>query len=309
MSDDQDLEAQTAFFAELTRHGHIIPTNVPGIWGRGPVFERVLAGFESQVFAVSRQDGPEQWCFPPLLSRHDFETSEFIKSFPQLAGSVWSFIDGTQQEALKLAETAREHKDWSAFQKMTQSVLTPAACYPVYPSVAAAGPLPPDGRMIELVSWCFRHEPSPDPARMQAFRVHEVVRIADAECALAWRDMWIDRGPKLFAKVGLPVVVDVASDPFFGRGGKLLAVNQKEAKLKFEVLCPITSKEKPTAIMSFNFHQDHFGTRFGIKTSKGEVAQTACLGFGLERIVLALFATHGCDAKRWPADVRAALAL
>jgi seryl-tRNA synthetase len=303
---EQELEAQKAFWNELVKHGHIIPTHVPGIWGRGPEFERVYAGFDALINSVSRADKAEQWCFPPVLSRHDFETSEFLKSFPQIAGSVWSFM-GDQKQAFEIAEVSREHKEWSHLQKMTACVLSPAACYPIYP--ACTGTLPEQGRLIEMVAWVFRHEPSPDPARMQSFRVHEIVRIGDGDQALAWREMWMERGPKIFQKVGLPVVLDVASDPFFGRGGKILAQSQKEQKLKFEVLCPITSKDNPTAIMSFNFHQDHFGSRFHIKTARGEVAQTSCLGFGMERIVLALFATHGCDTSTWPASVRAELKL
>ena len=59
----------------------------------------------------------------------------------------------------------------------------------------------------------------------------------------------------------------MASDPFFGRGGRMLAVSQRELKLKFEILVPVISEEKPTAVCSFNCHQDHFGKIFDIKTT------------------------------------------
>ena len=38
----------------------------------------------------------------------------------------------------------------------------------------------------------------------------------------------------------------------------------------------------------------------------GEVAHSACVGFGMERIALALFRTHGLDPATWPVSVRAA---
>jgi len=123
----------------------------------------------------------------------------------------------------------------------------------------------------------------------------------------AWRDMWLDRGVALLTGLGLPAKPDVASDPFFGRGGKILAMNQKEQKLKFEVLVPVISETEPTAVCSFNLHGDHFGGTFEIRTPDGETAHTACLGFGLERVTMALFRTHGFDPSRWPADVRAQL--
>ena len=64
---------------------------------------------------------------------------------------------------------------------------------------------------------------------------------------------------------------------------------------------------KPTAIASANYHEDHFGLPFGMHTPDGEVAHSACFGYGLERITLALFATHGSDVAGWPGEVRSAL--
>ena len=65
------------------------------------------------------------------------------------------------------------------------------------------------------------------------------------------------------------------------------------------------SLENPTAICSFNWHQDHFSGTFDIRTADGEMASTACLGFGLERVTLALIKAHGFDPAEWPDEVRA----
>ena len=142
---------------------------------------------------------------------------------------------------------------------------------------------------------------------MQSFRVREFVRVGTPDQVVSWRDMWLQRGLDLLGSLGLPARSDVASDPFFGRGGKIMAESQKQQKLKFEVVVPVISATDPTACCSFNFHQDHFGSTFAIKTQDGAVANSACLGFGLERIVMALFKTHGFDTGRWPKSVRAQL--
>jgi seryl-tRNA synthetase len=136
------------------------------------------------------------------------------------------------------------------------------------------------------------------------FRMRELIRLGQVDDVRAWREDWIKRGLQMLKDVGLPAYVAVANDPFFGRGGRMLAANQRDQELKFEIVCPITSTEKPTAIMSFNWHQEHFASTYGIQTSKGETAQTACLGFGMERIILALFKTHGLNPAEWPAPVR-----
>jgi hypothetical protein len=107
----------------------------------------------------------------------------------------------------------------------------------------------------------------------------------------------------------LKVEAVVANDPFFGRTGNLLAANQREQALKIEIVTPICSSERPTAITSANCHLDHFGHAFAITTARGDTAHTACVGFGVERITLALLRSHGLRSDRWPDSVRKALGL
>jgi hypothetical protein len=80
----------------LVAHGLIIPVGVQGIFGRNAVFEDVLRRFDDYVSRVAKDDGAEQMLFPPTLDRKVFEKSEFLDSFPQLAGAVFSF-SGTEK--------------------------------------------------------------------------------------------------------------------------------------------------------------------------------------------------------------------
>lgn len=288
----------------LVEHRLIIPVGVPGIFGRSSVFEDVLRRFDDYVSRAARTDGAEQMLFPPTLDRRVFERSEYLDSFPQLAGTVFAFMGDDAQHA-ELSARVRSGESWNHLQSMTDVVLTPAACYPVYPSFT--GTVPPGGRLVDMQNWVFRHEPSTEPTRMQAFRVREFVRVGTPEMVVAWRDMWIDRGLSLLCALGLPAHAEVASDPFFGRGGRMLAASQREQQLKVEITVPVISEERPTALCSFNWHQEHFGKIFEIHTPDGAVANTACLGFGMERVCMALFKHHGFDPAHWPAPVRAIL--
>jgi acyl-CoA dehydrogenase len=54
---------------------------------------------------------------------------------------------------------------------------------------------------------------------------------------------------------------------------------------------------------------DHFSSTFDLATASGEVAHTACVAFGMDRLALALFATHGLDTGRWPKEARESLGL
>jgi seryl-tRNA synthetase len=191
----------------------------------------------------------------------------------------------------------------------TDLVLTPAACYPVYPLVAARGRVPANGLLVDVASYCFRRERSYEIDRLQAFEMREWVCMGTAEQAVDFRTRLISWAEGLAKRLGLPYRVAPASDPFFGRAGKLMAMSQIEQSLKFEMLIPVYSEELPTACMSFNYHRDHFGTTWDLATSAGAIAHTACVAFGMERFALALFATHGLDLQKWPTVVREILML
>ncbi|MBS1675919.1 MAG: amino acid--[acyl-carrier-protein] ligase [Actinobacteria bacterium] len=303
---------QEEFLRDLVGAGYLIESGVAGVYGRGDAFERVRLGFDAKVTAASETEAPEHMVFPPLLPRRQMEEVGYLKSFPHLACTVFAF-EGDEDQAAEQERRADEHGDWSEYQEMTDLVLKPAACYPVYPAIAARGALAPGGVMIDAGgTYVFRHEPSGDPARLQAFHQREIVRIGEPETVIEWRNRWRDRSLELLRSVGLDATPDVASDPFFGRSGRLLARSQRAQELKFEVVVQIAGPE-PTAVASFNYHQDHFSSVYGIEMAVEDggdaTAHTACLGFGLERITLALVREHGLDQDRWPAAVLAELGL
>lgn len=300
------MDMQTTLLDRLFDAGLLIDTGVEGLYGRNGVFEDVITRFEALVTKFGEDQKAEIIRFPPGMNKAHFEGSGYMKSFPQLAGTVHSFC-GCELDHVSLLQTMKEGGDWTKDQKATDMVLTPAACYPLYPTVAKRGGLPSKGGIFDLQSYCFRHEPSKEPTRMQLFRMREFVRMGRPEEVVEFRQMWMDRGPKLMNLLQLPFEIDVANDPFFGRAGRMLANNQRDQNLKFELLIPVNSVSSPTACMSFNYHQDHFGATWGLKTADGEVAHTACVGFGLERTALALFKHHGLHPEYWPTGVREAL--
>ena len=298
-----ELENRTQGFLETLFR----PSGVDGLHARTALYEGIVDALQALV-TRHREAGVEVLRFPPVMSRRNLEKSGYLHSFPHLLGAVCC-LHGEEAEVRAAVERPETAGGWVASLAATDLVLSPAACYPVYPLAAARGPVPANGLTFDVACDCFRHEPSLNLDRMQSFRMREYVFIGAPEQVTAFRARWLERAQGIVRQLGLTHSLAGASDPFFGRVGKMMAVSQIEQELKLELLIPVRSAEQPTACMSFNCHRDHFGATWGLRSEDGAVAHTGCVAFGIDRLALALFARHGLETRKWPRTVREALAL
>jgi seryl-tRNA synthetase len=292
--------------SRLVEAGVLFPTAADGVYGRSAAYQSVVEGIGRLVHQWAAGLGATTLHLPPVLARSVFDATDYMRSFPDLAGSVHVFSGGDRAHA-ELLRCLEGDGDWSSLLEPGEVVLAPAACHGLYP--LCAGRLPEGGRFYEVTAWCFRHEPSRDPTRMQAFQMHEVVYLGDPADAEHHRDVGLTTAIAMLERLGLDVEAAPANDPFFGRLGAALAAGQRDEGLKFEGLTTLEAGEPPLAVLSANCHRDHFGVPFGIETAAGSVAHSACVGFGTDRIAIALLNRHGLDPSEWPSDVRAELSL
>ncbi len=297
--------ARTAHSLDSIAEALLLPTGIDGVYARTAVFEQVVDGLTALISRY-REPDTEVLRFPPVMSRRQLEKSGYLKSFPHFLGCV-SCLAGAEADIRSSVERYEAGEDWTDALAAADLVLSPAACYPVYPLVASRGNVPAGGLVFDVACDCFRREPSKTLDRLQSFRMREYVCVGAPEQILDFRARWMKRAEGFAGQLGLPYRIEQASDPFFGRGGKLIAMNQVEQELKFELLVPVHSEEQPTACMSFNYHRDHFGTTWNLRTASGATAHTGCVAFGVDRLALALFATHGVELPQWPTRVRQAL--
>ncbi|MFF0203415.1 aminoacyl--tRNA ligase-related protein [Streptomyces sp. NPDC005017] len=270
---------------------------VAGDWllpatGRGLVlftakFESAVSRLNTAITGISPSGtaGP-QWC-PPVMSRSDIERAEYDQAFPHLLGDVNAMAQQGGQDGVA-------GDDGSG-----GTVLVPVTCYHVYPQLA--------DRVIErpahfdLAGHCYRHEATSEVGRLRSFRLREFVLVAGEAEARRWRDEWITSCAEFYAGLGLKVSVQPASDPFFGPADRLFRRSQLEQQLKYEFVADLCDGGAGMAVGSANCHKDHQGSRFGIGYRDEGAAHSACVGFGLERVVLALIRMHGDDLAAWPA--------
>jgi seryl-tRNA synthetase len=291
----------------LVEHGLLAPMPVEGGYGWSGAFADVADAVTATLRRMTGE-GAERLRFASVMPRADLEAIGYFRSFPHLLGTVHCFCgdDAAHRELVRKHDAGEA---WTDGQTASDLVMIPAACYPIYRTLARRGAVPDGGYRVQVEANCFRREPSSDPCRMQSFHMHEIVRIGREEDVTAFRDHWLERGSALLASWGLEGEVGLADDPFFGRTATVLAKSQRAKALKFEWRAIVSDLERPTACMSGNYHMDSFGRSAGLQFADGTVAHSACVGFGIERISLALFRQHGLDWPAWPAPVRQALGL
>lgn len=199
----------------LERVGAAIFRNlgVEGIYARTSLYEQVIVRL-GEYIGGARDPKAEILHFPPLMSRQQLEKSGYLKSFPNLLGCVCA-LHGSESEIRNAAQSHLDGGDWTNSLTASDLVLSPAACYPLYPLVAARGPVAEEGLIFDVDATCFRHEPSKALSRLQSFRMREFVRIGTPAQIALFRETWMDRAREFASRLGLPCTLEIANDPFF----------------------------------------------------------------------------------------------
>src|SRR5450755_65797 len=240
VSNDPLAGLATALFRDM---------GIDGVYARTALYESVIEQLNGYI-SSQRDPQAEVLRFPPVMSRKQLEKSGYLDSFPNLLGCVCA-LHGSESQIRTAAERYANGGDWTSSLAASDLVLSPAACYPVYPLVAARGSVPAGGLRFDIAADCFRREPSRSLDRLQSFRMREFVRIGSPDEIREFREGWMTRAQQLADELALPYTLEVASDPFFGRVGQMMAVSQVQQSLKFELLIPYYQGARPTACMSF----------------------------------------------------------
>jgi seryl-tRNA synthetase len=143
-------------------------SGVDGVRARTQLFELAVEGLTGLISRL-RAPGTEVLRFPPVTNRSHIEKSGYLHSFPHLLGAVCCLHGGEGE--IRAAISGAGAKEWVAATTPTDLVLTPAACYPLYPLVASRGRIAASGLVFDVASDCFRHEPSQEIDRFQSFRM------------------------------------------------------------------------------------------------------------------------------------------
>jgi hypothetical protein len=96
---------------------------------------------------------------------------------------------------------------------------------------------------------------------------------------------------------------ETSNDMFFTQDYAVKASFQRQQEAKKELRLFIPVEKQSISVFSSNFHGVTFGKAFNI-TVGGRPATSACVGWGYERWVYAIFSQFGFNINQWPARLR-----
>lgn len=292
--------------AELTRRRWIRPLGrgQVGFAGGACALKRLL---DDSIRELARSSfGAQDEDYPALIDPEVLARAGYLGSFPQsicLVSHLTEDFDAIEAFRAANTESASLHVPDPHALTHAHAALRPAVCLPVYRALEGTS-LPAGGLVVTTAGKAFRYESGNMEGlkRLWDFSMREIVFAGSAGFVEEQRARVIDAVTALMRRWDLACRLVSASDPFFAtvRGSKTLW--QRSRGLKHEMLVDVGTG--PLAAGSINVAGTLFGDTFRISTHDGKVATTACVGFGLERLVLALFSQHGFEPARWPPTIR-----
>lgn len=287
---------------ELFRYGS-------GRYGYGPLLIDLLGRLERLCEGYGRrvQARPQQ--FPSLIGADTLTTCSYINNFPHSLNLVLHLR--TDLDAIKRfsattsfdGQQLQVDKDCLA---SPETLLSPSVCFHCYRWLADSQCQ--EGRAFLAAGKCFRYESGNMSGleRLWDFTMHETIFVGTKDYVLAHRAACLDFAQTIAEALDLDYRIETATDPFFIEDFATQASFQSAFDLKFEFVATLPYRDRSLAVGSINYHQNFFGRAFRITDGDGAPVHTVCMGFGLDRLALAILAQHGCDAARWPSALRGA---
>jgi seryl-tRNA synthetase len=278
---------------------------------RGNVL-RLFRFFENEFLSLARSYGADENHYPVLVPLSLLERLRYFTHFPQhvtfcshlpedLPTLEWfaaraSGGDGTVDAHMRERLAAPTH------------ALKPAVCLPCYGQQRGRRLARDEVVAVTMQNHVLRYEGGRVRSleRLWDFSVRDVVVFGSGRDLERLRMDVMERAIALCRELDLDARIELANDPFFLDASRHKSVYQRLGEVKYELTLDLPQRGYRLAASSFNLHRDFYTSIYDIRLAEGALAETACMGFGLERWTYGFLSQKGVDPSAWPARVRRA---
>lgn len=286
---------------ELARSGDVQLLGDGLVGLRGSLL-RLFRFFERTFRDLAAEYGAEENHYPVMVPSELLAELGYFGHFPQHI-TFCSHLPGDLPLLERVAKTEHGQVPEDLALDPARHVLTPAVCLPCYRQQRGAVI---DGvRTLTMQNHVFRYEGVHHRPLRRGwdFTVRDIVFFGSYEELSRLRAEVMDRVIALCRSLDLAVTIELANDPFFLDASRDKAVYQRMGEVKYELLFPLAGGGS-LAASSFNLHRDYYTSVYETKRPTGELAESACMGFGLERWVYGFVTQKGLSEEGWAGAVK-----
>ena len=291
-------------YAALLKKGWIHQDS-PGTHTYSGLMSQLFYALENQFKQQAIEMEVPEWKFPTLIEVESLIRSGYLEGFPHntnLVSHLPEQIEVIEKFKASIQDSGQiPNESLDNYLFKPTHALSPVICYHFYRSFQDSI-LPENLLAATAMSPCYRYESKAMVGlrRLREFNMREIIFLGAEETVIAYREKLLERKKQLLEYTQLLGKIETASDPFFVDTFEKKHLYQISFALKHEVKAYLPDENNWLAIGSVNYHQDHFGKAFNIRLKSGEYAHSCCLGFGIDRWCLAIFAQYGLDTNQWP---------
>lgn len=258
--------------------------------------------FDSKFERIALDFNAHPKIYPVLLPLNAYQKTGYLKRSPQYA----MFCCNTFEDVEKLEVLSRdvENRNLKTQLKEPTFALSPSACFHTY--LEYENTILDENSAFTFCQSVFRNEGRfnfSEIGRLMDYHVREIVLIGSDEYVLTVRQQILTLLVEFLNKLGLCYTVDVAADPFVMPKIQKFKKIQRSEEIKYEVKLNCSPKDR-ISVASFNLHGSAFTHPFNIKIADRNDTVTGCIGFGIERWVIAFICQCGFDPIQWPDEIK-----
>lgn len=231
-------------------------------------------------FAIELGGVEEQ--YPVLLNNKTLKDTGYLRTSPQYIHYV-----NPVKDDMEILSDLWKYEGAEEFYSGSVGVLSPSACFHVYENYRNS--ILEQCKTVTLLQNVFRNEGKfnqNEYGRLRDYHVREIVFIGSEDYVRKSLKILMDKTGEFVKETGLTGEIKTASDSFILPDMQKYKIIQLKNKVKYEVKLNY-SKTLQLSAASFNFHGKTFTHPFNIKVENKEETVTGCVGYGLERWVLA----------------------
>jgi seryl-tRNA synthetase len=302
----RDIDAELAASGDV----QVLGAGLTGLRGRLLALFRF---FEREFRDMAREFDAEENHYPVLVPSEILAELGYFDHFPQHVTFCSHLPDSLP--VLESISTDTRTGAGSLAEKLDgrlaapRHVLTPGVCMPCYRQQRGVVLQPGEIRTLTMQNHVFRYEGASFRPLTRAwdFTVRDIVFFGSDEDVQRLRVEVMKRAMALCRELDLAVTIELANDPFFLDVSRNKAIYQRMREVKYELLFQLPYRGEALAASSFNLHRDFYTSVYDTRRADGSLAESACMGFGLERWLYGFLSQKGLDPRGWPERVTSRL--